>query len=151
MTPQQLFVPRVLCLSLTTSALMLAYVGYTVLGGKSVDAFDASRLLPSASSDNAFFGFAIGAAALSVAWTGVAALVVGRGAQERPLLQRAFAPFILGVALADACAVLGVVAVSSGASPPERAAELGILAALVIVAAHFPTEARLMRLVSRDG
>jgi hypothetical protein len=151
MTGQQLLRLRILWAALTASALLTGLVGYAQIGAKSFADFDASKLLPSFAGDigpvQLTFLLAIVVAVFSLISPKFGAQKRNRDKSGVPVFPRAFPPFIMGLAMCEACALFGVIDVVNRQAPPERALTHAAIAAVFLIAFHFPTERRVLSLV----
>jgi hypothetical protein len=146
MTPQQVFVPRMLTLSIVVSTGIFAWLALTEANIVSLDAFDFRKISPQSGPEVAWlFVSMLGIAASFVVPMGLARNAKAKAA-ERPPAARAFPGFVLGLAFAELCAIVGFVSFTIGQAPAERAVMLAAVAAAVILLFHFPTEKRLLRL-----
>jgi F0F1-type ATP synthase membrane subunit c/vacuolar-type H+-ATPase subunit K len=141
MTPQQLMSVRVLWSSLVLSNALIVVVGMVAIA-KITDpsVLDLGRLVPDDSSVGAIIWFA-GWALLAASFVVPQLLIKAAGTSPTTPLsfERMYTPFIISMALAEACTLMGFVsALFMGPQVPERML-LPAAAAILVGLTRFPT------------
>lgn len=151
MSGQQLLRLRIFWAVLTAATLIFGVIGYAQIGAKAFGDFDSSKLFPSFGGDigpeQLTFVIALVLLVASVMWPRIGVAKRNQGKSGVPVFQRAFPPFVMGLAMCEASALFGLVDVVNRQAPPERALFHAALAAAVMIVAHFPTEKRVIALV----
>src|ERR1051326_6037840 len=111
MTPQQLVPPRILFAGLVFSNVLLIYIAFVVVGQKTSVEWNAVVSAQMSGVGAVMFVVSILLLAASIVLPRAFAKIAARSPARNEgvaLTQRAFPPFILGLALAEACTCMGV-------------------------------------------
>lgn len=134
---------RIVWSSLVGSNALIVGVGMVSLAGITDPAvLDLQRLVPADMSAGAVI-WALGFASLGASFVvpGLLTKASSSTSTTSSTFQRAYTPFILSMALAESCTLMGLVsAVFMGAQVPERML-LPAAAAILVGLSRFPTEA----------
>ena len=157
MTPQQIMTVRTVWSSLVASNVVIVAIGLVgVAHITDPTTLDVRHLVPT-DLDAAAIIWAVGFASLGASFAMPTLLARASSSSSSSssssagLMQRAYTPFILSMALAESCTLSGLVsALFMGPQVPERML-LPAAAAILVSLGRFPTEASFRALVGADA
>ena len=133
---------------------IIAFVVVFLLGGRTLETLQWGAVLPVGAvsfNETLFLGLGMLTVVASVV---VPRALAARAATSAPTdprqpLARAFTPFILGLAVAESCTLLGLVSAINGFAPPERVFAHAALAIGVMLLFQLPTTQRMRALAGQ--